>query len=210
MAPTMQLYYAPTSPFSRKVRIIARELGLEGKIAEIMIDPWTDAALRKHNPLAKVPTLLIEKGMSVFESAVICDYLDEVVRADGHETGIIPQEGPERLNALQWQGLADGMMAATGRLFADSRRPANERSDFVMDRQHTAVQGSIDAIEGGISSLATDRPDIGALSVASALEYVDFRWPDGRFAISDDLRHWMVALSDRPSMIATRYHLLPV
>ncbi|MFC4237695.1 glutathione S-transferase family protein [Thalassospira xianhensis] len=210
MAPTMQLYYAPTSPFSRKVRIIARELGLEGKIAEIMIDPWTDAALREHNPLAKVPTLVLENGMSVFESAVICDYLDEVARANGRETGIIPHEGPERLNALQWQGLADGMMAATGRLFADSRRPENERSDFVMDRQHAAVQRSIDVIEGGIISLATDSPDIGILSVAVALEYVDFRWPDGRFVVSDDLRHWISELSDRPSMIATRYHLLPV
>ncbi|RCK07156.1 hypothetical protein TH5_04235 [Thalassospira xianhensis MCCC 1A02616] len=206
----MQLYYAPTSPFSRKVRIIARELGLEGKIAEIMIDPWTDAALREHNPLAKVPTLVLENGMSVFESAVICDYLDEVARANGRETGIIPHEGPERLNALQWQGLADGMMAATGRLFADSRRPENERSDFVMDRQHAAVQRSIDVIEGGIISLATDSPDIGILSVAVALEYVDFRWPDGRFVVSDDLRHWISELSDRPSMIATRYHLLPV
>lgn len=210
MAPTMQLYYAPTSPFSRKVRIIARELGFEGKIAEIMIDPWTDAALREHNPLAKVPTLVLENGMAVFESAVICDYLDEVARANSDGTGIIPQEGSERLNALQWQGLSDGMMAATGRLFADSRRPENERSDFVMDRQHAAVQRSIDAIEGGILSLAADRPDIGTLSVAAALEYVDFRWPDGRFAISDDLRHWMAALADRPSMIATRYHLLPV
>ncbi len=210
MAPTMQLYYAPTSPFSRKVRIIARELSLEGKIAEIMIDPWTDAVLRERNPLAKVPTLVLDNGMAVFESAVICDYLDEVARANGHETGIIPQEGPERLNALQWQGLADGMMVATGRLFADSKRPESERSDFVMERQHAAVQSSIDAIEGGISSLPADRPDIGTLSVAAALEYVDFRWTDGRFVISDDLRHWMAALSDRPSMVATRYHLLPV
>lgn len=146
----MQLYYSPTSPFSRKVRINVRELGLEGDISEIMINPWMDAALR------------------------------------------------------------DGMMSSTGRLYADSKRPETERSDFVMDRQRAAVHASIDAIEAGISSLATDRPDIGTLSVAAALEYVDFRWPDGCFAVSDDMRHWIAGMANRPAMLATRYHLLPV
>ena len=116
----MQLYYAPTSPFSRKVRVILRELGLEKQISEILIDPWTDEALRAHNPLSKVPTLILEDGMAVFESAVICDYLDQLAKSRGISEGVIPESGPGRLSALKWQGLADGMMAATGRLYLRS------------------------------------------------------------------------------------------
>ncbi|OSQ31729.1 hypothetical protein [Thalassospira sp. MCCC 1A03138] len=106
--------------------------------------------------------------------------------------------------------LRDGMMSSTRRLFADSKRPETERFHFVMDRHRAAVYASIDAIKVGISSLTTDRPDIGTLSVAAALEYVDFRWPDGCFAVSDDLRHWMAGMANRPAMLAMRYNLLPV
>ena len=80
-----------------------RELDLEKDVSEILIDPWTDDALRAHNPLSKVPTLILPDGMAVYESAVICDYLDQVARASGTSTGIIPLEGAARLNALKWQ-----------------------------------------------------------------------------------------------------------
>jgi glutathione S-transferase len=203
----MQLYYSPTSPFSRKVRVVLRELGLEKQINEILIDPWTDAALRDHNPLAKVPTLILQDGMTVFESAVICDCLDQLARSDGLLDGGVPRDGIERLKALKWQGLADGMMAATGRLFADSRRAENDRCDFVMERQAVAVQSAIDAILGGLAQLRTGAPDIGTWSVLVGLYYIDFRWPDRRFDIPVRLRDWMAIMSERESFSQTVFHL---
>eukprot|EP01093_Parvamoeba_rugata_P018440 TRINITY_DN788_c0_g2_i3.p1 TRINITY_DN788_c0_g2~~TRINITY_DN788_c0_g2_i3.p1 ORF type:complete len:215 (-),score=34.79 TRINITY_DN788_c0_g2_i3:1671-2315(-) len=203
----MQLYYSPTSPFSRKVRVVLRELGLEKQVSEILIDPWTDAALREHNPLAKVPTLILEDGMAVFESAVICDYLDQLARSTGQSEGVIPQDGIDRLNALKWQGLADGMMTATGRLFADSKRPENDRSDFVMDRQATAVQSAIDAILEGLPQLRTEEPNLGTWSVLVGLYYIDFRWPDRRFDIPVRVRDWMAIMSERESLTETVFHL---
>lgn len=146
----MQLYYSPTSPFSRKVRVVLRELQLEKQISEILIDPWTDEALRAHNPLAKVPTLILDDGMAVFESAVICDYLDQVAKSAGLSGGVIPENGSARLNALKWQGLADGMMAATGRLFADSNRAEQDRCEDVMERQAQAITSGIEAIIDGL------------------------------------------------------------
>lgn len=205
----MQLYYSPTSPFSRKVRVALRELGLEKQVSEILIDPWTDDALRSLNPLAKVPTLILEDGMAVYESAVICDYLDQVARSQNPDAGIIPQDGIARLNALKWQGLADGLMSATGRLFADAQRPATDRSQFVMDRQAQAIQSAIDAIFDGLPGLRTEAPHLGTWSVLVALYYVDFRWPDRRFDIPARVRDWMAIMSERDSLADTVFHLMP-
>ncbi len=205
----MQLYYSPTSPFSRKVRVVLRELGLEKQISEILIDPWTDDALRAHNPLSKVPTLILEDGMAVFESAVICDYLDQLARSTGNAHGVIPQEGVPRLNALKWQGLADGMMTATGRLFADSKRDESDRSQFVMERQTQAIQSGIDAILDGLPQLRTEDPHLGTYSVLVGLYYIDFRWPDRRFDIPVRVRDWMAIMSERESFAETVFHLMP-
>lgn len=203
----MQLYYSPTSPFSRKVRVVSRELGLDKQINEILIDPWTDAALRTLNPLSKVPTLILEDGMAVFESAVICDYLDQLARSSDPQSGVIPNDGAERLSALKWQALADGMMAATGRLFADSKRADSDRSEFVMERQAYAIQSGIDAILDGLAQLRTEDPHIGTWSVLIGLYYIDFRWPDRRFDIPVRVRDWMAIMSERESLAETIFHL---
>jgi glutathione S-transferase len=203
----MQLYYAPTSPFSRKVRVVLRELGLEKQISEVLIDPWTDDALRAHNPLAKVPTLILDDGMAVFESAVICDYLDQLAKSRGHSTGVIAESGPARLSALKWQGLADGMMAATARLYADSQRPEEERSETVMERQAQAITSGIAAILDGLPGLRTEDPHLGTWSVLVALYYIDFRWPDRRFDIPARVRDWMAIMSERESFAETTFHL---
>ncbi|WP_287456019.1 MULTISPECIES: glutathione S-transferase N-terminal domain-containing protein [unclassified Thalassospira] len=203
----MQLYYAPTSPFSRKVRVVLRELGLEKQISEILIDPWTDEALRAHNPLAKVPTLILEDGMAVFESAVICDYLDQLAKSQGISKGVIPESGPARLSALKWQGLADGMMAATARLYADSQREDGDRSEDVMERQAQAITSGIEAILDGLPALRTEAPHLGTWSVLIALYYIDFRWPDRRFDIPVRVRDWMAIMSERESFTETTFHL---
>ncbi|MCC9621231.1 glutathione S-transferase N-terminal domain-containing protein [Thalassospira sp. MA62] len=203
----MQLYYSPTSPFSRKVRIVVRELDLEKQVSEILIDPWTDEALRAHNPLSKVPTLILSDGMAIYESAVICDYLDQLARSQNMETTIVPDEGPERLNALKWQGLADGMMMATARLFNDAQRPETERSDIVMARQAQAIQSGIDAIMDGLPGLRTHEPHLGTWSVLVALYYIDFRWPDRRFEIPVRVRDWMAIMSERESIADTTFHV---
>jgi glutathione S-transferase len=203
----MQLYYAPTSPFSRKVRVILRELGLEKQISEILIDPWTDEALRAHNPLSKVPTLILEDGMAVFESAVICDYLDQLAKSQGISEGVIPESGPGRLSALKWQGLADGMMAATGRLYADSNREDSDRCEVAMERQAQAITSGIAAILDGLASLRTEAPHLGTWSVLVALYYIDFRWPDRRFEIPVRVRDWMAIMSERECFTETTFHL---
>lgn len=199
----MKLYYAPTSPFARKVRIAAHELGVEDRIDLVLVNPWSDTELRSLNPLAKVPTLVRDDGPVLFESALVCEYLDHL--AGG---GLYPAAGEARWSALLRQGIADGISAAAGRLFADERRPSNERSSGVMQRQADAIEAGLDRLERDAGALSSGLADIGAISVACALGYLDFRWPDrawrdGRSGLSK----WFEVVGRRSSMMATRHHL---
>lgn len=195
----MELWYTTTSPFARKVRITAAELGLATQMTLVRVDPWTDECLRMLNPLCKVPTLVLEDGTALPESAVICDWLDSL----GRERKLIPVESPERWRALRLQGIADGAMTAAGRLFADERRAENERASAMMVRFATARDAVLDQLEG--EALQAE-PGIGEIAVAALLGYLDFRWPDRSWRDNRPrLSAWMKTMADRPSMIATRH-----
>jgi glutathione S-transferase len=194
----MELYHAPTSPFARKVRVAAHELGLSDRLTLVRVDPWTDQRLRAINPLSKVPTLVLEDGTVLFESAVICDYLDALGGRRLH-----PADGAERWRTLLLQGLADGAMTAMGRLFADERKSAGQPGDAMQARFHAARDASLDRLEG--TALRSD-PLIGEIAVAALLGYLDFRWRDrdwrsGRPALA----RWFERFEARPSMTRTRH-----
>jgi len=197
----MELWYAPTSPFARKVRVAAHELGLSGKLTLVEIDPWTDENLRVINPLSKVPTLALEDGTALFESAVICDYLDALCGRRLH-----PVDGPERWRALLLQGLADGAMTAMGRLFADERNSPDRPPTAMQERFHAAREATLDRLES--ERLRAD-PLIGEIGVAVFLGYLDFRWPDRDWRSGrPTLTRWFEHFEERPSMTSTQHTLL--
>ena len=168
----MQLWSTPSSPFARKVRVTIHELGLTDRIELVVVNPWTDPRLRALNPLAKVPTLVLDDGSALFESGVICEYLDALAS----RPRLYPAPGPERWRALRLQGLADGAATAAGRLFADEHRPEHDRSQAVMRRLGLAIDGCLGALED--EALFGERITIGDIAVAVFAEYLDFRWPD--------------------------------
>lgn len=195
----LELWYAPTSPFTRKVRIAASELGLDDRIILTRVDPWTDAKLRSLNPLAKVPTLVLDDGEILFESSVICDYLDTL----GVTRRIMPAGGHGRRTALLHQGLADGTMTAMGRLFADEHRPQAERSEQMMHRFAKARDAALSWLE---TAELRDEPEIGEISVAALLGYLDFRWPGRDWRSScPNLAKWFDRFDRRPSMRSTAH-----
>jgi glutathione S-transferase len=195
----MDLWYAPTSPFARKVRIAAAELGFTDRLALIRVDPWSDGRLRAINPLAKVPTLVLDDGSVLFESAVICDYLD----AMAPQRRLFPPDGPDRWQTLLMHGLADGAMISAGRLFADERRPPDQRSDAMLIRFAQARDATLDSLE---RATLRDEPMIGEIAVAALLGYLDFRWPDRDWRDGrPDLSGWFDRFDRRPSMTTTRH-----
>ncbi|MCL2655918.1 MAG: glutathione S-transferase N-terminal domain-containing protein [Betaproteobacteria bacterium] len=198
----MQLLYTSTSPFARKVRIAAMELNLDKRMTLVEVDPWTDRSLRTMNPLSKVPTLVADDGTVLFESTVICDYLD----AQGTRRRLFPADGPFRWKTLRLQGLADGAMTAAGRLFADERRPANERSETMLTRFAEARDAVLDKLE---QEDLREEPLIGEIAVAAFLGYLDFRWNNRDWRrYRPRLAAWFAHFSTRPSMIGT-HHALP-
>jgi glutathione S-transferase len=197
----MELWYAPTSPFARKVRVAAHELGLQSRLWLVETNPWSDAKLRALNPLAKVPTLVLDDGEVLWESGVIAERLEAL----GRSHGLFPAASPERWRALSLQALADGACTAAGRLFADENRPVNERSEAMLVRFAEAIEATLDYLE---RTALVDPPTIGEISIAVLLGYLDFRWPNrGWRAQRPGLAAWYERFAARPAMLQTAHRL---
>ncbi|GMQ75338.1 MAG: glutathione S-transferase family protein [Gammaproteobacteria bacterium] len=197
----MKLYYSPASPYVRKVRVFAMETGLmdDIELAEVTITPvGPDADLCADNPIGKIPTLVRDGGGALYDSRVICEYLD------GLHGGarMFPENEDARWTALRRQALADGILdAAVNTRYETFLRPQELRWPDWVDGQMTKVRRSLDEVEG--DSLG-DGVDIGTISVACALGYLDFRYPDEGWRDSrPTLAAWFEKFAARPSMSET-------
>ncbi len=197
----MKLYYSPTSPYVRKVRIVAIEKGLADRVELVTAIPWPDpTAIAAVNPLGKVPALVTDDGVALYDSPVICEYLDVLVPA----APLLPRSGAGRWQVLRCQALCDGILDAAVGVVLERRRPEAERSA-------TAEQRSVEAIRRSVAALAVElRPpgsafDLGQISIAVALGYLEFRL--GAEALGTEqpaIRDWWAATRERPSLVATR------
>ena len=102
----MKLLGSLTSPYVRKVRIVMAEKKLDYQL--VLEDVWASDAIKKSNPLGKVPCLVMEGGEAVFDSRVIVDYLDTLSPVGR----LIPASGRERAEVRTWEALADGLVDA--------------------------------------------------------------------------------------------------
>jgi glutathione S-transferase len=171
----MILRSTSASPFGRKVRIAIKLLGLEDKI-ELKETDLNDPAdtIRKQNPLGKIPALLLDDGGALFDSRVILDYLDHL--AGGGK--IIPGEPKARFKVLALQALADGVLDASLLIVYEGRyRPEDKRVQAWIDRQADKVKRGLDALEAAPPAI-TPMPDVGQITLACALGYRDFRFPN--------------------------------
>ena len=199
----MKLFYAATSPFVRKCLVVALEAGVRGRIELVPAAAHPvnrDRGLVAHNPLGKVPTLIADDGCALYDSAVICEFLD--VLGGG---GLLPATGPRRWAVLADQSLADGLMdAAVLVRYETAVRPETLRwNDWVTGQLDKVTSGLVD-LEQRAADLA-GRVDLGTIALACALGYLDFRfaslgWRDGY----PRLAAWFEPFSRRESMVATR------
>ncbi len=197
----MQLRFSPTSPYVRKVSVIAIERGLTDRIERIPTDTMDPASgLSDHNPLGKVPALILESGEVLYDSPVICEYLDSL--HDGAK--IFPPAGPERWLALRQQALGDGILdAAILRMLETLRRPEALRWRGWIDKQAGKVTRALDRLETETEALSGPLT-IGPITVGCALGYLDFRfsddgWRTGHAALSA----WYEDFAQRPSFQET-------
>lgn len=169
----MILRSGPASPFARKVRIAIDLLGLSSKIemAPANLDDAADS-IRAQNPIGKIPVLVLEDGSAVYDSPVIVEYLDHL--AGGGK--VIPKDAPARFDALRLQALCDGILDACLMLVYEGRyRPADKFVQSWFDRQSDKVARGLKALEASPPAI-TAMPDVGQISVACVLGYLDLRF----------------------------------
>ncbi len=199
----MKIFYAAASPFVRKCLVCAQELGLFDRLELVpaAVHPVNrDRTVAAVNPLGKIPTLVTDEGVVLFDSRVICEYLNSL--GDGR---LLPAQGAARWSVLAEQSLADGMMdAAILTRYETALRPESFRwSDWVTG-QLAKVSSGLAAIEPRARAL-TERVDLGTIALGCALGYLDFRfatlgWRDQY----PDTAVWFERFGRRDSMMSTR------
>jgi glutathione S-transferase len=172
----MKLIASLTSPFARKVRIVAAEKHIE---YELVIDiPWeADTKVPEYNPLGKVPVWVLEDGKTLFDSRVIVEYLDNISPV-GH---LIPTDPRARIAVRRCEALADGICDAAALVFLERKRPAARQDPDWIARQ----LGKVDA---GLAMMSTemgmhnwcmgDAFSLADIAAGCALGYLDFRFPE--------------------------------
>ncbi len=198
----MTLYYSPASPYARKVRVVALESGLDKKIelVNVALTPvMPNADVDKHNPIGKIPALSV-KGMDLFDSPVICEYLD----SHHKRRKLVPRKGRDRWVALRQQAMGDGLLdAALLARYESFLRPEEKRWPDWSKGQMKKIDGVLDQLEAEVRSLK-GKPTIGTIAVGCALGYLDYRFAghDWR-ARRPRLAKWFGAFAKLPSMKAT-------
>ncbi|KKC27224.1 glutathione S-transferase family protein [Sphingomonas sp. SRS2] len=192
----MKLGYSPNSPYVRKVMICAILRGLEPRI-----ERFTErgAALLRHNPLSKVPTLVLDDGTALFDSPVICEYLDSI----GDAPKLFPDDVKARWTALRRQALGDGIMDASQPRRREVALPQDQgRQDYIMAQQ-AKVEAAIDLLESEADSLK-DLATIGEITIGCALGYLDFRFPHEPWRPDHPkLEAWYARVSAMPALAVT-------
>ncbi len=190
----MKLHYSATSPYVRKVVACALACGVSDQITRIETNPHASPPdLLAANPLSKVPCLVTEDGFALFDSPVICEYLDAVGAGS-----LFPPPGPARWRALRFQAIGDGIMDAAVSRRMDMGRPAEAARDAAMARSRDAVERALDLLQ---SDPPANHLDIGSIAVACALGYLDLRfasdaWREGR----GKLAQWHAEMAERPEI----------
>jgi len=198
----MKLYYSPGSPYARKVRVVAIETRLDRKMemVNVAVSPVVpNADVDKHNPIGKIPALSV-KGMDLFDSPVICEYLDSLHKG----RKLLPRNGRERWVALRLQAMADGLLdAAILTRYEGALRPKDKRWPDWIKGQTKKIEGVLAQLEAEAKSLK-GKPTIGTISVACALGYLDYRFAamDWR-AKHPKLAKWFNSTAKTPAMKAT-------
>jgi glutathione S-transferase len=178
----MKLRYSATSPFVRKVAVAAIETGTDASIERVptrVVPTQRNDEVARENPLVKIPALTTDDGLVIYDSTVICEYLDTL-----HEGAkLFPPAGKARWLALRQQALGDGLLDAAILGRYESLRPREFQWQDWIDAQLRKVRGALSALEmecesGEIKPVAGEaKPTIGQITIGCALGYLDFRYP---------------------------------
>lgn len=201
----MKLHWSSRSPFVRKVMIFAHECGLADRIECVrtviaMNKPNTD--LLRINPLGKIPTLVRDDGSALYDSTVICEYLDSL--HDGRR--LFPASGEARWKALRRHALGNNLMDNLMLWRNELLRPQQQQSPETLAAFELKVRNAVAELDIEADALESAPVDIGHVAIGCALGYADFRfghlqWRNGGVRIA----RWQDEFAQRPSMRNTAH-----
>lgn len=200
MKMTMKLHWSPKSPYVRKVMICGHELGVLPSIELVrsvaaMRTPNT--RLMQDNPLSKIPTLVLEDGSTLFDSIVICEYLND--RAGGL---LFPTQDEVRWQALRWHALGDGLLDAL--ILWRNEREREQPLNALIGAFELKTRATLRLLESEVMALTNAPFSIGHIAIGCTLGYLDYRFEtlDWR-TLAPQLAFWYAELAKRPSFQAT-------
>lgn len=198
----MRLYHSPTTPYGRKVMVLLIETGQAGEVEVVFaagtpLDPGTQPVAL--NPLGKIPALELDDGTALYDSRVICRYLDDRAGA-----GLYPQK-PRLWRTLTLEATADGILEAALLMVYETRlRPEAARFAPWVEGQWAKIARALDTLEAHWHDHLAGPIDMGQIALGCALSYLDFRhgareWRNGRPRLAE----WHAKFAARDSMKAT-------
>jgi glutathione S-transferase len=196
----MQLHWSPKSPYVRKVMICAHEVGLAERIQLVrsvaaMLKP--NVRLMQDNPLSKIPTLVLDDGFTLFDSVVICEYLDDL----GQGT-LFPRHGLDRWQALRWHALGDGMLDAA--ILWRNERERSAALPALLEAFELKMRAALKHLDDEALALVETPFSIGHVAIGCALGYLDYRFDAlGWRQLAPRVAEWEAELRQRPSFKQT-------
>ncbi len=190
----MKLLYTKRSPYARKVRVIALEKNIPLELIDEDLQKKSQRLLDA-NPLGKVPTLVLDNGTTIFDSPVICAYLDSL----DEKQIMIPRESLARIEVLTWEAFADDLMTAAINLYMERvRHPHDFHKDFTAGLENN-IKSAYTYIEKNLPKLK--QFNLASIAVVSAIGYIHFRL--SHLKVQGPVSQWFEEISKRPSMAQT-------
>lgn len=196
----MKLHWSPKSPYVRKVMIIIEELKAQTDIELVrsvaaMTQP--NQSLMIDNPLSKIPTLVLNSGKSLFDSVVICEFLNDLYEGD-----FFPTLGVEKWTALRWHAYGDGLLDAL--ILWRNEREREVPLEPLMRAFEIKVLATLELLENETSEINTSKFTIGIVSIVCALGYLDYRFDALKWrSVAPHLSRWYQVIQERPSVKLT-------
>lgn len=199
----MKLHWSPRSPFVRKVNIVLEECGLTDQVERLRNVAIFAAApnpdILADNPLGKIPVLITDDGIRLFDSRVICEYL---ITREGRDD-LLPTNPDIRMKHLRWQALGDGLTDIL-LLWRTERGRGDQASDVILSAFETKTRAALAVLETESADLAQSGFGLGHISVVCALGQLEFRYADcGWKAALPGLAAWYAEVFKRPSVATT-------
>jgi glutathione S-transferase len=199
----MKLLYGPISPYTRKVRVVLAEKKIECELEVADVNP-VDNPVNPHNPLGKVPTLILDDGTAIYDSRVIVEFLD----GKSPISRLIPEDLRDRIAVRRWEALADGVLDAGLLVRYESVRDKKEQSKAWVDKQITRMHRAMAQIASDLGDRGWchgERYSLADIALGCCLGWLDFRKPGGVdwFAQYGSLAKQYAKLMERPAFADT-------